>query len=148
VNAFTWTVILSTILPLAFSSTPARRLHRWGTEDTGTFLLYLLLTSVGARADLSSVSTAPYFIACGMVWVLIHGALLLAAGRLLRIPLALLATSSQANVGGTVSAPLVAGVYCRPLAPVAVILAVCGNIYGTYFGLAMVKICARIADLI
>jgi hypothetical protein len=31
---------------------------------------------------------------------------------------------------------------------VAVILAVCGNIYGTYFGLAMVKICARIADLI
>lgn len=147
-NRFTWTVILATILPLLLSSTPARRLREWGTEETGTFLLYLLLTSVGARADLSSISAAPYFIVAGILWIAVHGALMLALGRLFRIPLSLLATSSQANVGGTVSAPLVAGVYSRQLAPVAVILAVCGNIYGTYFGLLMARICSALANLI
>jgi len=147
-NRFSWTIIFATFLPLALSATRARNIERLGAEKTGTFLLYILLTSVGARANLSSLSSAPYFIAFGFVCVSIHGLILLASGKLFKIPVSLLAAASQANVGGTISAPLVAGIYRKDLAPVGVILAVLGNIYGTYFGLFTAKICRIISYLI
>ena len=47
----------------------------------------------------------------------------------------LIATSSQANIGGVVSAPIVATVYKKSLAPVGLLMGVMGNIIGIYAGL-------------
>ena len=47
----------------------------------------------------------------------------------------LIATSSQANIGGVVSAPIIASVYQKSLAPVGLLMGVLGNIMGIYFGL-------------
>ncbi|MBI3012629.1 MAG: DUF819 family protein [Elusimicrobia bacterium] len=147
-NSFTWIILLATLIPLTFSFTPARRLEEWGASRVGIFMLYLILTTMGARADLHSLTAAPLFISLGLVWVMVHGLVLFLLGRVFKIPLRLLATASQANVGGTVSAPLVASIYSKDLAPVGLLLAVAGNIYGTYLGLFLGKICRTISILL
>lgn len=147
-NRLTWTVILATAIPLALSMTRVKKLENLGANQTGNFLLYLLLTSIGARANLSALLAAPGFVFLGMLWVFIHGTTLFFFGKIFKIPLALLATASQANVGGTISTPLVASVYRKDLAPVGIVLAVLGNIYGTAFGLCFSEICRRCANLL
>lgn len=144
----TWTVLLATAVPLALSLTPVRQVEAWGAGRAGQFLLLLLLTSIGARASLATLFQSPAFVLLGLVWVAVHGLTLIALGRLFKIPSALLATASQANVGGPVSAPIVAEVYGSGLAPVGVILAVFGNIYGTAFGLFFSQICRGLKDFL
>ena len=61
--------------------------------------------------------------------------ILFLGGRILKAPMFLIATSSQANIGGVVSAPIVATVYKKSLAPVGLLMGVMGNIIGIYAGL-------------
>ncbi len=135
-NASTWTVLLVTTAALLLSLTPARKLEDAGASRAGTLLLYLLLASIGARADLRSILQTPVFLALGATWILIHGAVLLVAGRLARAPLGLMAAASQANIGGTVSAPIVGATFSPQLAGVGLLMAIFGNLTGTYIGLA------------
>ena len=97
--------------------------------------LYLLLTTLGAQADLRAVLDAPIFFLVRAVWFAFHAVILFLGGRLLRAPMFLIATASQANIGGVVSAPIVASVYQPSLAPVGLLLGVLGNILGLYAGL-------------
>jgi uncharacterized membrane protein len=145
ISPATWAIILASTLGLALSVTPVRRLERFGASTVGYGLLYLVLAAIGSRADLVSLAAAPVMVLAGLVWVVIHGLFLLAAGRLLRAPLALLATASQANIGGTASAPVVAEVYQPGLAPVGLLLAVLGNIVGTYLGLCCAALCRMVS---
>jgi len=48
------------------------------------------------------------------------------------------ATASQANIGGPVSAPVVAAAYQPSLAVVGLLMAIIGNILGTFGGLFVV----------
>ena len=57
--------------------------------------------------------------------------------RLLRAPAFYFGAASQAAVGGYSSAPVVAEIYQPGLAPVGLLLAVVGNVLGTYVGLAI-----------
>ena len=141
VSTFAWTIIVATGLGLVLSFTPVRRLERFGASSIGYGLLYFVLASIGARTSLTSLASAPLMIAVGVVWVLIHGAFILLAGRLFHAPMALLAAASQANMGGTASAPVVAEIYHRGLAPVGLLLAVLGSILGTFLGILCANIC-------
>ncbi|MDP6545575.1 MAG: DUF819 family protein [Phycisphaerae bacterium] len=141
VSTSAWAIILATTLGLVLSFTPVRRLERFGASTIGYGLLYFVLASIGARTSLTSLADAPLMIVVGVVWVLIHGALILAAGRLFRAPMALLAAASQANMGGTASAPVVAEIYHPGLAPVGLLLAVLGSILGTFLGIFCAHIC-------
>jgi uncharacterized membrane protein len=67
-------------------------------------------------------------------------------GRLLKVPMFLIATSSQANIGGVVSAPIIATVYQKSLAPVGLLMGVLGNIIGIYFGLLTAWILSWISN--
>jgi uncharacterized membrane protein len=58
-----------------------------------------------------------------------------------KAPLFLVAAASQANVGGVASAPVVAEVYQPGLASVGLLLAILGNIFGTYFGIICAQLC-------
>ena len=136
VSGTTWAVLLVVTGGLALSFTPARRIEAAGASHLGYAALYLLLAGIGAKADLRAVLAAPTYLAAGAVWIAIHAAVLLAAGRLVRAPLFFVATGSMANVGGAVSAPVVAGVYHRAMAPVGLLMAVAGYVLGIYGGLA------------
>lgn len=132
----TWTILLVTTAALGLSLTSLRRMAENGGSTAGTFLLYVLLASIGARGNLAAVGQAPVFLAMGVTWILIHGLVLLAAGILCRTPLGLIATSSQANIGGPISAPIVGAAFSRSLAGVGLLMAILGNVLGTYLGLA------------
>ena len=145
---FTWVIILATVIPLLLAMTPAKRIESIGSSSMGSFMLYVLLTTIGARADLGALQSAPIFIIAGLVWVSIHGFILIVGGKIFRIPIAILASASQANVGGTISSPIVASVYDKSVAPISIVLAILGNIYGTSAGLLLAHICRLIMDLV
>ncbi len=134
VTSFGWTVILVSLLGLGLSFTPVAKLEKQGASHVGNLFLYLLLATIGAKADLRAITEAPLFLAVGVVWISVHATILFSVGRLLKAPMFLIATSSQANIGGVVSAPIVASVYQKGMAPVGLLMGVLGNILGLYFG--------------
>jgi uncharacterized membrane protein len=140
----TWTVVLVTSLGLALSFTPVRRLEQVGASRAGYLALYLMLTAIGAQADLKKVVEAPLYLLVGVIWLGIHIAVLFIVARLVRAPLFFIATGSMANVGGVVSAPIVASVYRRSLAPVGVLMGVSGYLIGIYGAL----LCAWLLSLV
>jgi uncharacterized membrane protein len=131
---------------LLLSFTPVRQIEEWGASRMGYAALYLLLTAIGAQADLKAVLDAPLYLAAGALWLAIHIALLFGAARLLRAPLFFVATGSMANVGGAASAPVVAGVYHPAMAPMGLLMAVAGYILGIYGGLLCAYLLGMVAS--
>ncbi|MBI5764074.1 MAG: DUF819 family protein [Planctomycetes bacterium] len=136
-----WRVILATTLGVLLSLTPARELESRGASRVGMAMLYLLVACIGAGADLSTLRHAGGYLALGATWMLIHIVILFAVGRLLKAPFFFLAVSSQSNIGGPVSAPIVAAAFNPALAPVGVLLAIAGYVVGTYLGLLCIHLC-------
>jgi len=91
------------------------------------------------------VLAAPLYLVAGLVWISVHIAILFAAARLVRAPLFFIATGSMANIGGAVSAPIVAGVYHRAMAPVGLLMAIVGYVLGIYAALGCAWILGAIA---
>jgi len=139
-NAFSWAIILLTTAALLLSLTPLARLEQVGASTVGYAGFYLLLASVGAQGDLRKVLSHPQFVLLGVIVIAVHAVFLFAALRLLRAPLFFLGAASQACVGGYSSAPLVAAIYHPAMAPVGLLLAVLGNVVGTYLGLAVAQL--------
>jgi uncharacterized membrane protein len=121
---------------LLISFTPVRQLEEVGASRVGYAALYLLLGAIGAQADLRAIVQTPLYLAAGVVWILVHIAVMFAAARIIRAPLFFVATGSMANIGGAASAPIVAGVYHPAMAPVGLLMAVAGYILGIYGGIA------------
>lgn len=141
ISASGWTILLVTTGALSLSLVPSVRRAGQHGQPLGYFCLFLVLAATGAQASLRALWSTPLWIALGAFVALCHGATLLGMGRLLRIPLGVLATTSQANIGGVVSAPLVGAVYDQSLVPIGLLLAVAGNALGTYVGLASATLC-------
>jgi uncharacterized membrane protein len=141
-NAFSWGIVLLTTAGLVLSLTPLARLEEKGASTLGYAGFYLLLASVGAQADLRKVLSYPQFVLLGALVIAVHAAVLFAAVRLLRAPLFFFGAASQACIGGYSSAPLVAALYQPSMAPVGLLLAVLGNVAGTYLGLLVAQLLA------
>jgi uncharacterized membrane protein len=145
ISATTWAVLIVVTVGLLLSFTPVQRLEDVGASRIGYAALYLLLTAIGAQADLRAVLQTPLFFAAGALWLLVHLVILFTVARIVRAPLFFVATGSMANIGGAASAPVVAGVYHPALAPVGLLLAVAGYILGIYGALACAWLLARVA---
>ena len=134
---FAWGILIVTTAALLLSLTPLARLDGAGASSLGYAGFYLLLASVGAQADLKKIVTQPLWIVAGVVVIAVHALVLVAALRWMRAPSFFLGAASQASIGGYASAPVVAEIYQAGLAPVGLLLAVVGNVLGTYLGLAV-----------
>jgi uncharacterized membrane protein len=141
ISSFTWTVILVSLLGLACSLTPVRRWQAAGSTQVGYWLLFFVLTTIGAKASITHLGSSVVLLGAGFMIVIIHAVVLLAAARLLRAPLMLAATASQANIGGAASAPIVAEIYQPGLSTMGLLMAVLGNIIGTYLGILTGQLC-------
>ena len=137
---FAWGILIVTTAGLLLSLTPLARLDGAGASSLGYAGFYLLLASVGAQADLKQVVTQPLWIVAGAIVIAVHAIVLLVALRLMRAPSFFLGAASQASIGGYASAPVVAEIYQAGLAPVGLLLAVVGNVLGTYLGLAVAQL--------
>lgn len=141
ISTYTWTIIIASSLGIIISFTKLKNLETFGASKIGFVILYFVLASIGARANLNSIFSAPVLIIAGFLWVLIHGVFIFVASRLTKAPMFLMAAASQANIGGTASSPVVAAVYQPQLASVGLLLAILGNIIGTYTGIICAQIC-------
>jgi len=137
VNRATWVVIVVTTVGLVLSMSKYIRSEEVRATKIGYFLLYFVLASTGAKANLLAILMAPLFLGIAFIWMLIHGVLFFFFGKLFRMPIAILATASQAALGGVVSAPIVASTYGSELISVGLILAIFGNAMGNYAGILM-----------
>lgn len=141
VTTYTWTIMIVSFLGIVLSFSPVRNLERSGATRTGYDLLYFVLTAIGAKASVASIGSALVLIAAGLLIVAVHAAILLVGARLMRAPMFLVAAASQANIGGVASAPVVAEVYHPGLASVGLLLAILGNIVGTWLGILCAQLC-------
>ena len=146
-TSFGWTIIVVSAIGILLSFTKLSDLENAGASPVGNIFLYILLGTIGARADIMQVTDLPIYIIVGIVWILFHAIILFIGGRFLRAPMFLIATSSQANIGGVVSAPIVATVYKKSLAPVGLLMGVMGNVIGIYAGLLTAWILSIVGGL-
>ncbi len=135
VSKFTWVVIFVTTLGLIISFTSLRNLEGAGASSIGSVFLYLLVTTIGAKAEFARVVEVPSLALIGAVWLALHALFILLTRWKLRAPIFFAAVGSQANVGGAASAPIVAAAFHPALAPVGVLLGIAGYVLGTYAGL-------------
>ena len=134
-KGFFWLVVTATAIGIALSFTPAKSYEGAGASKMGSVFLYVLVATIGMKMDIGSLieNWAMYgsAVSIGLIWMLVHIVVLLAAAKLIKAPFFFVAVGSQANVGGAASAPIVASAFSHALAPVGVLLAVLGYAVGT-----------------
>jgi uncharacterized membrane protein len=133
-SSFFWVVTIATFIGIALSLTPARKLEYAGASKLGSVFLYVLVATIGMQMDLGAVAGNPGLFAIGLIWILTHALILVLVCKWLKIPFFFLAVGSQANVGGSASASVVAAAFHPSLATVGVLLAILGYAIGTYGG--------------
>ncbi len=145
ISSTTWTILIVVTMGLALSFTPLQKLEQVGASRIGFLALFLLITSIGAQANLAAVLDVPVYFLAGLVWITIHICTLMLAAKLLRAPLFFVATGSMANIGGAASAPIVASVYHPLMAPVGLLMGVSGYFLGIYAALGCAWILGQLA---
>ena len=139
----TWTVLLITVLGVVLAMTPLGRLK--GMEEISNVLLYIVIALIASRADLSAMGNAPAWLLAGVIILAVHVGIMVILAKLLRLDIFTCAVASLANIGGTATAPVLAGTYSSALVPVGVIMALLGYVVGTGGGLLVAQIMSAMA---
>jgi len=142
-TATSWTVLMATILGLLVARTPLANLA--GAAPLGSALLAVLVAVLASQSNFTGIATAPIFVVCGFVVLIIHVALLTLAAKVFRLEMKLCGIASLAQIGGVASAPILAAMYSPVLVPVAVLLAMLGLVLGTGVGLGMASLLSAFA---
>ena len=143
-SGFFWLIVIATTIGFGLSFTKARKLEGAGASKLGTVFIYLLVATIGMQMNLQEILQNLNVFAIGIVWMLIHVAVLLVVAKLIKAPFFFVAVGSQANVGGAASAPVVAAAFSPALAPVGALMAVLGYALGTYGAI----ICAELMRVV
>lgn len=131
---FFWIILFATIIGIAISFTPAKKLEYAGASKVGSVFLYVLITTIGMQMDILAILSNPGLFVVGMIWMSFHALLLLIVGKIFKVPFFYFAVGSMANVGGVASASVTSAAFHPSLISVGVILAVFGYAIGTYAG--------------
>ncbi len=134
----TWTVLVVTFLGIVLALTPFGKIK--GTEEVSNVLLYIVIALIASRADLGSIGNAPLWLLTGILILVIHVTIMIILAKLLKIDIFTCAVASLANIGGTATAPVLAGTYSSALVPVGIIMALLGYVVGTGGGLIVAKL--------
>lgn len=134
----TWTILFITVLGLVGAVTPLGKVA--GSQEVSNLLLYTVIALLASRASLLELSDAPAWILTGFIILAIHAALMLVLCKLLKIDMFTTAVASLANIGGTASAPVLAGSYSGSLVPVGILMALLGYVIGTPCGILVAHI--------
>lgn len=138
----TWSVLLVTVLGVFLAMTPFGSIA--GTEEISNVLLYIVIALIASRADLSGLGNAHLWLLTGFMILIIHIIIMLILARILHLDLFTCAVASLANIGGTATAPILAGAYSSSLVPVGIIMALFGYVIGTGGGLMVAQLMSMI----
>ena len=131
-SSFFWLVVIATTGGLLCSATKLRQYEGAGASKIGSIFIYILVATIGMKMELEKAIEEPQLILVGIIWMLIHIAILFIVAKIIRAPFFFVAVGSKANIGGAASAPVVAAAFHPSLASVGAILAVLGYALGTY----------------
>lgn len=134
----TWTVLVVTVLGVVLAMTPFGKIK--GTEEISNTLLYIVIALIASRADLGSIGNAPMWLLTGLIILLIHVVIMILLAKIFHLDIFTCAVASLANIGGTATAPVLAGTYSSALVPVGIIMALLGYVVGTGGGLVVAQI--------
>lgn len=129
----TWTVLFITLTGLIGAVTPIGKLA--GTVELSNVMLYTVVALLASRASFLELTDAPAWILAGFMILMIHGLLLVIFAKLFKLDMFTCGVASLANIGGTASAPILAGAYSGALVPVGVLMALMGYVIGTGGGI-------------
>lgn len=132
-DAATWTVLIVTVVGVLLAMTPVGKIK--GTEELSNVLLYVIIALIASRADLGAMSNAHAWLLTGIIILVIHVLIMIVLAKLLHMDIFTCCVASLANIGGTATAPILAGTYSSALVPVGIIMALLGYIVGTGGGL-------------
>jgi len=135
-----WVVILATIFGILGSMTPLKRIK--GTDHVGSVLLYVVVGLIATATDFSTIDMgqAAIYIVAGVLVLLFHLVVLLILAKVFKLDLYICGIASQANVGGSVSAPILAGTYDEALIPAGLMMGIFGSAIGTVTALMLAKL--------
>lgn len=136
----TWTVLFVTVVALIAAVTPLGKVA--GSGEVSSLLLYAVIGLLASRASLLELGEAPAWIATGFIVLGIHAVLMLIICKLLKLDLFTAGVASLANIGGTASAPVLAGSHSGSLVPVGILMALMGYVVGT----PLAVVCAHIME--
>ncbi len=139
----TWTILFITIIGLVGAVSPLGKVA--GSAEVSNLLLYSVIVLLASRASLLELGDAPMWILTGFLILAIHGILMVLVCKLLKLDLFTGAVASLANIGGTASAPVLAGSYSGSLVPVGILMALMGYVIGTPFGILTARIMSMLA---
>lgn len=134
----TWTVLVVTLVGVGLAMTPFGKIK--GTEEISNVLLYAVIALIASRADMGSIGNAPVWLLTGFMILGIHVLIMLVLAKVLRMDVFTCAVASLANVGGTATAPVLAGTYSSALVPVGIVMALLGYVIGTGGGLLVAQL--------
>lgn len=134
----TWTVLIVTLAGILLAMTPFGKIK--GTEEISNVLLYIVIALIASRADLGSIGNAPAWLLTGFMILIIHIVIMILLAKILHLDIFTCAVASLANIGGTATAPVLAGTYSSALVPVGIIMALLGYVIGTGGGLIVANI--------
>lgn len=134
----TWTVLVVSAAGILLALTPFGKLK--GTEEVSNVMLYIIVALIASRADLRALGNAHVWLAAGFLILIIHVVILVILAKILKLDLFTCAVASLANIGGTATAPVLAGAYSSALVPVGILMALLGYIVGTGGGLIVARL--------
>ena len=135
-----WVVILATIFGILGSMTPLKKIK--GTDHVGSVLLYVVVGLIATATDFSTIDMgqAAIYIIAGVLVLLFHLVVLLVLAKIFKLDLYICGIASQANIGGSVSAPILAGTYDEALIPAGLMMGIFGSAIGTVTALMLAKL--------
>ena len=132
-SQYVWITTISVVTATCFDR-QAERMH--GSQEIGTYMIYLFLFVIGAPANIFTVLTkSPLLLVLTSIMVLVNMVFCFGAARLLRFDLEDAIIASNANIGGPTTAAGMAIAQGWPkLAGPAMLVGVLGYVIGNYAG--------------
>ena len=138
----TWVVLFVTAAAIVCALTPLGRVA--GSGEVSGLLLYAVISLLASRASLLELGDGPAWILTGFIMLIVHAGLMLLICKLLKLDMFTAGVASLANIGGTASAPVLAGSYSGSLVPVGILMALMGYVVGT----PLATVCANIMKML
>lgn len=134
----TWTVILGTIIGVIGGMTSLGKIG--GKDELANMLCYIVVSLLASRAGFNELFDAPMWLVFGAVALAIHVVLYLLLAKVFHFDMFSCGVASMACIGGTGSAPIIAGAYNGMLIPVGILMGIFGGILGNFLALFCDKI--------
>ena len=129
----TWTVLFITVAGLVCAVTPIGKMA--GASELSNVLFYSVVALLASRASFLELTDAPAWIIAGFMILAIHGIIMVILAKIFKLDMFTCGVASLANIGGSASAPILAGAYSGALVPVGVLMALMGYVIGTFGGI-------------